>query len=101
MGSKGAWAAGLVGVAALGWAARPARPVDVSVPPELAPSLAPRSPATVVSERENEGEEGEEAREEWLDAIHRAPPGVDWKAIEADNVRNLVATRARAKGRRA
>lgn len=55
---------------------------------------------TTVPEEQEEGER-EQGFDEWVDTVHRAPPGVDWRAIEADNVRTLIAKRNTFGGRRA
>ena len=60
-----------------------------------------RPPPTEVAEGHKE-EGGKERREAWLAKMHRAPEGTDWKQIEADNVRQMIARRrAIALGQRA
>lgn len=56
-----------------------------SVQPEYTdPSLTGAMPRPVESE---ESEENQHAREEWIENMHRAAPGVDWRAIEQGNLR--------------
>lgn len=50
-------------------------------------------------EEDGEGEEGQAARRAWIESMHRAAPGVDWRAIEAANRRTL--TERRNQGMRA
>lgn len=49
------------------------------------------APTEIASEQDEE--EANEARREWLERVHRAPPGLDWRALEEQNVRDLVARR--------
>ena len=41
-----------------------------------------------------------ERRERWIEELHKAPPGVDWRAVERANARAQVARRARLAGGR-
>lgn len=49
---------------------------------------------------QGEGEEGENRgrREAWFEEMHRAPPGVDWRAAERENGRRLMERRNRLAG---
>lgn len=51
---------------------------------------------TQVAGGQEEGEENQEARREWEESMHRAAPGVDWRAIEEQNRRDLMAAREQA-----
>lgn len=86
-----------MGLGALGaaWALRPA-PIAPAVPAAL-PPLAPRE--TLPPPTEHWLDEGAETRnksrrKEWFKQLHRAPPGVDWKAVERDNGLRRTARRA-------
>ena len=48
------------------------------------PSLTGAMPRPVESE---EGEDSQQAREQWIEGMHRTAPGVDWRSIEQDNLR--------------
>lgn len=51
---------------------------------------------TEVAGGQEEGESNQQAREEWMEAMHRAAPGVDWRAMEEQNRRDLMAAREQA-----
>ncbi len=44
----------------------------------------------------SEGEEGSAARKEWMESMHRAAPGFDWRAQEEQNIREAMARRENA-----
>ncbi len=51
-------------------------------------------------EDSEEGEEGQERRAEWVESMHRAGPGVDWRAIEDENRRVAMEHRNQQQGQR-
>ncbi len=59
------------------------------------PARAPLTPRPQGMEEEEEGESGQAERREWHEAMHRAAPGVDWRAIEAANRRAATERRNR------
>ena len=63
-------------------------PVAGSPPAAVTP--APLGPPPGYDE-----EELREGRERWFAELHRAPPGVDWRAVEAVSSRRAIAERAR------
>lgn len=59
-------------------------------PTPAAPMIAAHHPPPTEIAREQDEEEGREGREAWIELAHQAGPGVDWRNIEADNVRALI-----------
>ena len=58
--------------------------------PQPLPSLTGAMPRPAESE---ESEENQEAREEWIEGMHRTAPGVDWRALEDQNQRDAMVRR--------
>ena len=59
------------------------RTISSFQPPAIGPALIGQEEA-----------EGERVPEEWLELIHKAAPGDDWRAIEAKSMRRLLAGRS-------
>lgn len=55
--------------------------------------LAARLPQPKGMDEEEEGAEGQQRRAEWIESMHRAAPGVDWRAIEDENRAAAMARR--------
>jgi len=53
---------------------------------------SPKNGQTLVFNKENQ-----ENRLAWIESMHKAPPGVDWRSIELDNLRRKVASLQSAK----
>jgi len=53
-----------------------------SSPPEELPQ---RAPIDIRVEGENEGADKENRHERWLESLHRAAPGTDWRKLESHN----------------
>lgn len=63
--------------------------------------LEARLPRPVGMEEEGEGAGGHARRVEWIEQIHRAAPGVDWRAIEEENRAAAMERRRSGAGSRA
>lgn len=75
------------------------RPISLS-DPRLASLRGERIPSpTEIEQWRGDRRERRLHREEWLESLHWAPPGTDWRAIEAENRRALALERyARIEG---
>jgi hypothetical protein len=75
------------------------RPISLA-DPRLASLRGEGAPSpTEIEQWRGDRRERRRHREEWLESLHWAPPGTDWKAIEAENRRALALERyARIEG---
>ena len=66
-----------------------ARPIDMG-DPRLAALTGAEIPApTEIAEWKADRKDRRRLRQEWIEELHRCPPGIDWSAIEAANRRAL------------
>ncbi len=69
--------------------------------PDTAQRVIPGPPPTENWLDDGAEQRQKERRKEWIQAMHRAPPGVDWRAVERANGRAQLAKRnAMARGER-
>lgn len=86
----------------VGSVAAPATGTRVAAPGAAARHVTRTHPVPTEIARDEERIEREhEARREWIDSMHRAAPGTDWKAIERENGERLMQRRIELRARKA